>query len=83
MFFFISMERSPIVTWTMANPSPRDKRNFPLRIDFNCLLWFILLIRILAFLMPATPNPKGWSLKQSIKTPFFGKEDGVFVVGGV
>jgi hypothetical protein len=24
--------------------------------------------------MPATPKPKGWSMKQSDKTPFFEKE---------
>jgi len=35
----------------------------------------------LALLIPATSNPKGWSMKQSDKTPFFEKEDGVFIFG--
>jgi hypothetical protein len=33
-----------------------------------------------AFLKPATPKPKGWSMKQSDKAPFFEKGDGGFVL---
>jgi hypothetical protein len=37
---------------------------------------FILFIPESSFFKPATPNPKGWSMKQSFKTPFFEKKDG-------
>jgi hypothetical protein len=30
-------------------------------------------------LQTGNQNPKGWSMKQSLKTPFLEKEDGVFV----
>jgi hypothetical protein len=40
-----------------------------------------LFIENLAFLRASTSNLKGWSMKQSDKTPFFEKEDGVFIFG--
>jgi hypothetical protein len=38
-------------------------------------------VKKLAFLTPATLKPKGWSMKQSDKTPYSEKEDGVLFWG--
>jgi hypothetical protein len=46
------------------------------------LLWFKLFIKILIFLIPATPNPKGWSMKHSIKPHFLKMEMGFLFWGG-